>query len=157
MKSKLTFLLFICFFAIAAHAQNRDSLKTPFQDDNTEVPIIVEDSSSVFQIVETMPEFPGGQDKMYDFITKNLNYPKLAKENGIQGKVFVSFVVEKDGRISNVKCIKDIGSGCGEECVRIIKKMPNWKPGTQGGKFVRVQFNLPFIFKLDDSESGNKK
>ncbi len=108
-----------------------------------------ESEEVIFTIVEQMPEFPGGQEKMLDFLSENLKYPDSAKESGIQGTVYISFVVRKDGRISEVKVLRSIGGGCDEEAVRVVKKMPRWKPATQRGKKVDVLFNLPIVFKLD--------
>lgn len=102
----------------------------------------------VFQIVEEMPEFPGGESKMYEFILKNIKYPEMARENKIKGRVYVQFVVSKDGSLNKIKVLRGIGGGCDEEAVRIVKRMPKWKPGKQNGKTVPVQFTLPFNFKL---------
>ncbi len=107
-----------------------------------------DEEEPVFVVVENDPEFPGGMEALYAFISNNVKYPKQALENGIQGKVYVTFVVEVDGSISNIKVLRDIGGGCGAEAVRVVKLMPKWKPGTQRGKAVRVQFNLPVEFKL---------
>jgi protein TonB len=101
-----------------------------------------------FITVEQMPEFPGGQEGLVNYLVENLNYPEKAKAEKITGKVYVSFVVEKDGSISNVKVLRDIGYGCGEEAVRVVKAMPRWKPGMQRGKNVRVQYTLPLNFQL---------
>lgn len=101
-----------------------------------------------FVMVEEMPEYPGGINKLMEYLSKNIEYPKAARESGIQGRVFVSFIVEKDGSISNVKVIRSIGGGCDEEAVRVVKAMPKWKPGKQRGKAVRVSYMLPVVFKL---------
>ena len=101
-----------------------------------------------FITVEQMPEFPGGQEGLVNYLVENLNYPEKAKAKKITGKVYVSFVVEKDGSISNVKVLRDIGYGCGEEAMRVVKAMPRWKPGMQRGKNVRVQYTLPLNFQL---------
>jgi Ca-activated chloride channel family protein len=106
------------------------------------------EEEEVFVVVEDDPEFPGGMDSLKAFIERNLVYPQLAKDNKIEGKVFVTFVVEKDGSISGVKVLRDIGYGCGAEAIRVVMKMPKWKPGKQRGKPMRVQFNLPIEFKL---------
>ena len=106
------------------------------------------EEEEVFVVVEDDPEFPGGVDSMKTFIERNLVYPQLAKDNKIEGKVYVTFVVEKDGSISGVKVLRDIGYGCGAEAIRVVMKMPKWKPGKQRGKPVRVQYNLPIVFKL---------
>ena len=103
---------------------------------------------AVFVVVEKSPEFPGGNDSLYAFIGRNIKYPEMAKKNKIEGRVFVTFVVEKDGQVSSAKILRDIGGGCGEEALRVVNSMPKWKPGTQRGNPVRVQFNLPVMFKL---------
>ena len=104
----------------------------------------------IFVVVENEPEFPGGMDSLMAFLARNIVYPKTAKENGIHGKVFLTFCVEKDGSISNIKVLRDIGGGCGAEAVRVVKMMPKWTPGKQRGKAVRVQYNLPIQFILDE-------
>lgn len=102
----------------------------------------------VFTVVETMPEFPGGQEAMLKFLVDNISYPEEAKLKKIQGRVFVSFIVEKDGKVGNVKILRGIGGGCDEEALRVVGLMPNWKPGEQRGQVVRVAFNLPIRFAL---------
>lgn len=102
----------------------------------------------IFLVVESQPSFPGGDDALYKYLADNLRYPREAREAGIQGRVFVSFVVEKDGSISNVKVLRGIGGGCDEEAVRVVLGMPKWIPGKQRGIPVRVQFNLPIKFTL---------
>lgn len=107
-----------------------------------------EDEQEIFQVVENDPEFPGGVDAMYKYLAQNIKYPQLARENNITGRVYVTFVVEKDGSVTNVRVLRDIGGGCGQEAVRIVKAMPKWTPGKQRGKAVRVQYNLPVNFSL---------
>ena len=110
------------------------------------------DNDTVYNIVEQMPEFPGKEKAMMEFVTHNIHYPEEAKEKGIEGRVFVGFVVEKDGSINEVKVLKGIGHGCDEEAVRVVKSMPKWKPGMQKGKPVRVHYQMPFFFKLSDNQ-----
>jgi protein TonB len=116
------------------------------------VPVEVEEDEvveqEIFQIVEEMPSFPGGDQKMMEYVAKNIKYPQIARETGVQGKVFVNFVVEPDGSVSNVKILRGIGGGCDEEAMRVVKSMPKWKPGKQRGKPVRVSYNLPVNFRL---------
>jgi protein TonB len=102
----------------------------------------------IFQIVEEMPAYPGGDAKLMEYVAKNIKYPQIARETGIQGRVFVGFVVEPDGSVSNVKVLRGIGGGCDEEAMRVVKSMPKWKPGKQRGKAVRVSYMLPVNFKL---------
>ena len=111
---------------------------------------------AVFVVVEKSPEFPGGNDSLYAFIGRNIKYPEAAKKNKIEGRVFVTFVIEKDGQVSNAKLLRDIGGGCGEEAIRVVNSMPKWKPGTQRGNPVRVQFNLPIMFQLEKSKTESK-
>jgi protein TonB len=110
---------------------------------------VEEAEEEVFLVVEDDPEFPGGLSALSQYLASNIKYPQLAKENNITGKVFVSFVVEKDGSVGQVKILRDIGGGCGAEAVRVVKAMPKWKPGKQRGKPVRTQFNLPVDFSLN--------
>lgn len=103
---------------------------------------------AVFVVAEEQAEFPGGLDSMYAYIQKNLVYPEKAKAEGIEGRVFVTFTIEKDGSISNILIKRAIGGGCEEAVVEMIKNMPKWKPGKQKGKPVRFQFTLPIKFEL---------
>ena len=104
--------------------------------------------AEIFKVVEVMPEFPGGAAKMMEYIQKNMKYPMMARESDIQGRVFVNFVVEPDGSISNVAVLRGIGGGCDEEAVRVVQSMPKWNPGKQRGTAVRCAFTVPIIFKL---------
>lgn len=117
---------------------------TPVQVEEEEE--VVEEE--IFTVVENDPEFPGGMDALYKYLRENIKYPQIAKENNITGRVFVTFVVEKDGSIANPRILRDIGGGCGAEAIRVVKSMPKWNPGKQRGKPVRVQFNLPVMFNL---------
>ena len=115
------------------------------------------DNDSIYQIVEQMPKFPGGESALMEYVSKNVAYPEEAKEKEIQGRVFIGFVVEKDGSIGEVKVLRGIGGGCDEEAVRVIKGMPKWKPGMQKGKPVRVSYQIPINFKLDNPQKDNLK
>ena len=101
--------------------------------------------AQIFQVVEDMPAFPGNVTK---WISKNVKYPVLAMENGIQGKVFVQFVIEKDGSITDVKVSRGVDASLDKEAVRVVKAMPKWKPGKQRCKPVRVSYTLPIFFQL---------
>lgn len=103
----------------------------------------------VFDVVEVMPQFPGGQIAMLKYIMENMKYPEQAMKEGIQGRVAVRFIVEKDGSISDVKPILSVHPLLNKEAVRVVKSMPKWSPGKQNGKPVRVRFNLPVMFKLN--------
>ena len=107
----------------------------------------------IINAVENMPEYPGGFDAMFDFINANLVYPQEAIDAGIEGRVFVGFVVEKDGSVSSIKLLRGIGYGCDEAAMDVVRKMPKWKPATQRGKPVRVQYQIPLNFKLENKKS----
>ncbi len=102
----------------------------------------------VFTEVEEMPYFPGGEAERNKFLSDNITYPQQATENGIQGTVYTSFIVDSNGKIEDAKILRGIGGGCDEEALRVVKLMPRWKPGKQSGKPVRVLFNMPVYFKL---------
>lgn len=103
----------------------------------------------IFQIVETMPSFPEGNPTKW--INKNIKYPVLAQENGIQGKVFIQFVIEKDGSITDVKVARGVDASLDKEAMRVVKAMPKWNPGKQRGKPVRVAYTLPINFQLSNN------
>lgn len=106
--------------------------------------------TEIFTVVETSPSFPGGDEERLKFLARNLNYPAEAREAAVQGTVYITFVVERDGSISDVRVLRGIGAGCDEEALRVIKMMPKWSPGKQRGKPVRVQFNMPIKFTLSE-------
>lgn len=121
------------------------------QEEYVPVEIVEEEAEKeeeVFVFVETAPSYVGGDGELYKYLRENIKYPQLARDNNITGKVFIRFVVEKDGSITNVKVMRDIGGGCGQEAARVVKSMPKWKPGEQRGKKVRAQFDLPVNFNL---------
>lgn len=105
--------------------------------------------SEVFVVVEDMPMFPGGN--VQKWIAKNVKYPVLAMENGIQGKVYIKFVIERDGSITDVKVLRGVDASLDKEAVRVVKAMPKWKPGKQRGKPVRVSYTLPINFQLSNN------
>jgi len=119
------------------------------QERNSNAEEAVGPDTTIYSNVEQKPEFPGGDEAFLKFIADNLHYPDSAKAKGIQGRVFVTFVVEFDGSISNVNILRGIGGGCDEEAVRVMKMMPAWVPGMQRGEPVRVQYNLPIKFTLE--------
>ena len=105
-------------------------------------------AEEIFTIVEDQPAPQGGMGAFYQFVAKKLKYPNQARRMGIEGKVFVQFVVDKDGTITDVQAVKGIGAGCDEEAVRVIQSSPKWKPGKQRGRPVKVRMILPITFKL---------
>jgi protein TonB len=100
--------------------------------------------------IENYPEFPGGQAAFIKFLSRNLKYPHIAAEKGIMGKVLISFIIEKNGKLSNIKILRGIGYGCDEEAIRVLEKSPEWKPGMQNKQHVRVAYTLPINFSLPD-------
>jgi TonB family protein len=112
------------------------------------------DENQVFTSVELVPEYPGGLDKLGAYLGKTIHYPAVAREKGIQGRVIITFVVEKDGSLSDVKVTRGIGGGCDEEAVRVMKNSPKWKPGIQNGRFVRVQYSIPISFTLASDDEA---
>ena len=112
-------------------------------------PPVVEKEEEIFLIVETQPEPEGGMEAFYKFINKNLEYPKQARRMGVEGKVFMQFVVDKDGTLTDIKVLKGIGSGCDEEALRVLKMAPKWKPGKQRGRPVKVRMSIPIVYKLN--------
>ena len=102
----------------------------------------------VFDVVEQMPSFPGGQSALMQYLSSNIKYPVIAAENGVQGRVIVQFVVEKDGSITDVRVAKSVDPSLDKEAARVVKSMPNWIPGKQNGSAVRVKYTVPVTFKL---------
>lgn len=139
--------LILIFFACSSPEEEKTkTIDIP----NTKAETVNKDNpeNPVFLAVEDVPEFVGGESAMLEFIKNTIKYPDEAKKEGIQGRVFISFIVEKDGQISNVEVLRGIGGGCDEEAMRVVKSMPNWTPGQQRGNPVRVQFRMPIKFAL---------
>lgn len=108
-----------------------------------------ETGDAPLEVVEDMPSFPGGMKAFYDYVAKNVQYPERARSNNVSGKVFVQFVVDKDGSITDAKAIKGIGFGCDEAAVKVLEGSPKWNPGKQRGRAVKVRMVLPISFTLD--------
>ena len=107
------------------------------------------DPEKIYDVVEEMPQFPGGQAALLEFLSKNIRYPEEARKNSIQGRAIVTFVVEKDGSISNARVVKSVDSQLDAEALRVINSMPKWNPGKQNGEPMRVKYTVPVTFKLD--------
>ncbi len=114
----------------------------------TSAPIEEEEDNVVFQVVEKMPSFPGGDAALFKFLGDNVKYPVIAQENGVQGRVICQFVVNRDGTIVDVEVVRSVDASLDKEAIRVIKSMPKWSPGQQRGKPVRVKYTLPVNFKL---------
>lgn len=113
-----------------------------------EAPPPVESESQIFTIVEEMPQFPGGEAELYKFLRKVQEYPQMAVDAGIQGTVYVTFEVDRDGKVKKPRVLRGLGGGLDEAAIRMVNKMPAWEPGKQRGEPVRVQYNLPIRFTL---------
>ena len=137
-------------FTISTDKGNKIKIIT---EEDFNVKVSHSDNDTIFSVCEEMPEFPGGTEKFMEYLSGNIKYPEAAKDKNISGRVFIQFVIEKDGSVTNVKVMRGIGGGCDEEAVRVVKAMPKWKPGKQKGKPVRVSYILPIVFKLDMSET----
>jgi periplasmic protein TonB len=122
--------------------------ETQIEEAIFEEPEEEEVADEIFTIVEKQPAYPGGMGAFYKYVQKKMKYPSQARRMGIEGKVFVQFVVGKDGAITDVKVIRGVGAGCDEEAIRVIKSSPKWAPGKQRGKAVKVRMVLPITFKL---------
>jgi len=105
---------------------------------------------AIFVGVETQPNFPGGDQEMYRFLSANINYPAAATRANVQGRVVIQFVIEKDGSVSAPKVLKGIGFGTDQEAVRVVSSMPKWSPGMQNGTPVRVYYTIPIMFQLSE-------
>ncbi len=146
MKTKTFLITFLFLFSLVQFGIAQE-IEMP--KDTTETNL---DSGEVFVFVEVIPEYPGGDQARLAYLRDNIKYPKKAREQGIQGTVYLTFVVEKDGNVSSVKVLRGIGGGCDEESVRVVSNMPKWKPGTQRGRQVRVQYSMPIKFTLAGDE-----
>ncbi len=150
---KLPFaLLALLLFSVRLFSQEKSSetttVKASSPAENLKSTTPEEEKTFEMFDIQKQPTFPGGEANLYKFISDSLQYPVLAQEKMIQGSVVVSFVIDHDGSIKEVKILKDIGGGCGKEAARIVSIMPRWVPGEADGKPVRVRFTLPFRFKL---------
>ena len=109
---------------------------------------VKEEETKVFDVVEQMPSFPGGPSALMQYLSSNIKYPVVAEENGVQGRVVCTFVVEKDGSITDVRVVKSVDPSLDKEAVRVVKSMPRWIPGKQNGSAVRVKYTVPVTFRL---------
>ena len=120
---------------------------------NADIKQVVEaDPNQIFTAVEKQPQFPGGEAGFNKYLSKNLRYPAIARENNVQGRVVLTFVVERDGSLTDIKVLRPLGSGTDEEAIRALKSSPKWSPGIQNGRPVRVQYSIPINFALASEE-----
>lgn len=131
----------LCMIDLSFGQQSADSTAK-------QVTPLLDKGDKIYDMVDEMPQFTGGDEARIFFLSNNIKYPHKARQKGISGTVYVTFVVEKDGSLSDPKILRGIGEGCDEEVIRVIKLMPKWIPGKQQGEAVRVQFNMPIKFTL---------
>ncbi|MDQ3192232.1 MAG: energy transducer TonB [Bacteroidota bacterium] len=131
--------------------ENEIEIKESEADQSSFVEIVIKDEviaeTEIFTIVENMPSFPGGEEALFKYLGNEVKYPQMAKDAGIQGTVYVTFVIGADGKVKDVKVLRGV-KGLDEEAIRVVQKMPAWSPGKQRGKAVSVQYNLPIKFKI---------
>lgn len=124
-------------------AKGKEQVQVQAEDEDT-----LENGEQVFRVVEVMPKFPGGDAELLKFIAKNVKYPQESQDKGEQGRVICSFVVTKDGTLTNYKVLRGISPALDQEAVRVLRMMPRWTPGTQRGEPVAVKYTVPITFKL---------
>ncbi|MBT3622250.1 energy transducer TonB [Flavobacteriales bacterium] len=129
--------------------ENEIEIEDTESDEDEEIEIEEEDDEEFFMVVENMPEFPGGDLGLMKYIQKNVKYPAIAKEYNITGKVYVNFIVDKSGSVTNVKIVRGVDKNLDAEAVRVVKSLPKYKPGKQRGKAVRVMYTIPINFTLN--------
>ena len=147
---RITLILLLSFLVNISFAQNIDL-------DNEEEDDTIEDDYPCIPYTEYWPEYPGGNSARLNFLIENIKYPKIAKDKKIKGTVYVTFVVEKDGSITNIKLLLGVCDSMDAEVIRVMKLMPKWKPGTQNKKAIRTQFNMPVKFSLDKTHKETLK
>lgn len=109
---------------------------------------------TVYDVVDRMPEYPGGWNGLAEYLSGNIHYPEEAAEHNIEGRVMVGFVIEKDGSVTDVEVLRGIGYGCDQEAIRVVSGMARWQPGIKDDQPVRVHFNLPISFRLQPKENN---
>lgn len=132
-----------------ANGEAVEQEEIPFEATNVDESAPLDaNTDEVFKVVEVDPEFPGGVEALYKYLAENIKYPVMAKNNKVEGRVYITFVIEKDGTVSDAKVLRSVNEELDAEALRVIKAMPKWKPGMQQGVPVRVQYNIPITFKL---------
>lgn len=126
--------------------EQKDAVIINYGEGDGEGEVYAEDE--IFAVVEEMPSFPGGDAALMSYISKSIKYPSIAQENGIQGRVICTFVINRDGKVTNAEVIRSVDPSLDKEALRVINNMPAWKPGKQRGKPVRVKYTLPIVFRL---------
>ena len=138
-------LLVIVFAPARANAQDKKEKTTQTQKDTTT-------DDKVYEVCEQMPTYKGGDVALLKYLTDSVKYPELAKKHGVQGRVIIGFIVEKDGSLTDVKVLRAVDRALDAEALRVVKGMPKWIPGSQNGQHVRVKYNVPVPFRLEPME-----
>ena len=146
---KIIVILGIALIASCAISKKKEASSETQLQDIVVVETDESDEEAIYVVVETMPEFPGGDLGLMKYIQKNVKYPAIAKEYNITGKVYVSFIVDKKGSVTNVKIVRGVDKNLDAEAMRVVKSLPKYKPGKQRGKAVRVMFTIPINFTLN--------
>jgi protein TonB len=149
---KYLFLVFTVYFSLGL-VQAQTNKKDTLANNQAQTFNAAKDSTDkeiIYEVFEHAPEFPEGASALNYYIEKNLIYPPMAKANNVQGKVLVNLVVDKKGVIKYIKIEKGLGSGCDEEALRLVKKMPKWRPGRRQGEIVNTRIILPIVFKIKE-------
>ena len=133
---------------------NIDRSPIPYEEYPAVEPVVIQEQNvipepQIYSYVEQMPQFPGGDAQLMQYIRNNIKYPEIAKEEGIQGKVIINFIVDESGNIINVNVVKSLSKECDAEAMRVISHMPQWNPGMQNGKKIKTKMNIPISFKLN--------
>ena len=153
---RIKYALFVPLAAALLIASNISCISSEKQEEISEKQESRAAEGEVFQVVEEMPEFPGGMGECMKWLGQNIKYPADAKEKGVQGRVIVQFVVEKDGTIVNAKVVRGVDPDLDAEALRVVNQSPKWKPGKQKGEAVRVKYTLPIMFRLGNDSSDSK-
>ena len=149
LKKQLQHLMAIVFalmLVLPVMAQNSKKPAPPKPKANSQL----QSKNKIYDVVEVLPAFPGGNKAMGDYINKNVKYPKIDRENNVQGKVMAQFVVERDGSLTNIKAVRSPSQSMADEAIRVLKSSPKWKPGINNGKPVRSTFTMPVSFTLGE-------
>jgi TonB family protein len=149
-------LMLILAFTLSPAVQTLAQVESKPQQPEVEKPRPQQEPEEIFNVVDEMPAFPGGMEAFMEYLTKNITYPATAKEEGLEGTVFISFVVEKDGSITNVTLLRGFYKACDEEALRVVRNMPAWEPGKELGQTVRTRFNIPIRFTLNTTNDENE-
>jgi TonB family protein len=162
-KSKTNFLLAFTLMSMMVFIISCKSSKESAFSKTMDIPMGQNSSSTatgdatpdqIFDVVDEVPEFPGGMEAWGNFMKDNLKYPKLAKDERIEGTVYISFIINKDGSVSDSEILRGIGGGCDEEALRVVKASPNWNPGKKDSKIVRSRMRLPVQYALGKKDKS---